>query len=254
VLDSIVVHASRPLRAYVLCRGHGQADFDRMARLFPTVSFVWLPTDEVDYGPIAGMLRHITVATMDRLLLPELLPEVDRILHHDLDALCLGDLAELYDIELGDAPVAARDQEHPFGSGFTSLAASRRMQSNPQRAREFTLRTHARLAFDFTLFNAGVMVLNLARMRADGFCRHFLPYVERFGLNDQAVLNIYAGAERVPIEAKWNRFPRYEIVDDARILHWLGPMKPWKGPYVQGRPQWRAAEARTARRIRQRSA
>ena len=43
-------------------------------------------------------------------------------------------------------------------------------------------------------------------------------------------------------------------VDDARILHWLGPMKPWKGPYVQGRPQWRAAEARTARRIRQRLA
>src|SRR6185312_14723032 len=67
VLDSIIVHASRPVRAYVLCRGHGQSDFDRMARLFPTVSFVWLPTDDVDYGPIAGMLRHITVATMDRL-------------------------------------------------------------------------------------------------------------------------------------------------------------------------------------------
>ena len=121
VLDSIESRASRPIRAFVLCRDHAAADYERMAALFPTVSFVWLPMDHVDYGPIAGMIRHITVATMDRLLLPDLLPDVDRILHHDLDAVCLSDLAPLFDVELGDKPIAARDQMHPNdGSGFVS--------------------------------------------------------------------------------------------------------------------------------------
>jgi lipopolysaccharide biosynthesis glycosyltransferase len=251
VLDSIVTHASRPLRAYVLCRDHDASDYKRMAALFPTVSFVWLPTDHVDYGRISGMLSHITVATMDRLLLPDLLPEVDRILHHDLDALCLGDLAELFDVAMGDAPIAARDQEHPFnGSGFTSLSrAADRSYVDLTRSRELTIRTHTHLRFDYRVFNAGVMVLNLARMRADDFCRQYLPYVERFGFNDQAVLNAYAGSERFPIEPMWNAYPKFELIDGAKILHWLGQMKPWKELYVQGRELWRAAEARTAQRI-----
>jgi lipopolysaccharide biosynthesis glycosyltransferase len=248
VLDSIEARASRPIRAFVLCRGHGAADFERMATLFPTVSFVWLPMDHVDYGPIAGMIRHITVATMDRLLLPDLLPEVDRILHHDLDAVCLSDLAPLYDIELGDSPIAARDQMHPNdGSGFVSLTRSAH-RLDAAAARELIVRTHTRHAFDFKIFNAGVMVLNLAQMRADDFCRQFLPYVERFGFNDQAVLNAYAGANRISLDAEWNTYPKFELIDGAKILHWLGPMKPWNDMYVQGRAQWRQAEAQFAER------
>ena len=54
-------------------REHEQADFDRAAALFPTVSFTWWPCDEVTYGDIHAMIPHITVSTMDRLVLPELL-------------------------------------------------------------------------------------------------------------------------------------------------------------------------------------
>jgi lipopolysaccharide biosynthesis glycosyltransferase len=251
VLDSIVRRASRPVRAFVLCRDHTQDDYDRMARIFPTVSFVWLPMDRVEYGRVVGMLGHITVATMDRLLLPDLLPEVDRILHHDLDALCLADLAELFDVDLHGHPVAARNQEHPNGgSGFVSLRrAAEFMPADLARSSELIVRTHRRHAFDFQVFNAGIMVLDLARLRADEFCRHYLPYVERYGFNDQAVLNAYAGSDREPLEPAWNTYPRFEIAENAKILHWLGPIKPWKGWYVQGRPAWRRAEAQTAQRI-----
>lgn len=250
VLDSIVTRASRPIRAFVLCRDHGPDDFSRMARLFPTVSFVWLPTDHADYGKVTNMLRHITVATMDRLLLPDLLPDVDKIIHHDLDALCQADLAELFDLDLGDCPLAARDQRHPFsGSGYISYWRAT-TKATVARSRELMQRLTVLHPFDFRNFNAGIMVLNLTKMRADDFTRNYLPLVERFGFNDQGVLNVYAGSQAYPMPRYWNAYPRYELVEDARILHWLGPPKPWHALYIEGQPLWRAAEASFAARAK----
>jgi lipopolysaccharide biosynthesis glycosyltransferase len=246
VLESIVTHASRPIRLFVLCRDHTSEDYKRMAALFPTVSFVWLPTDRVYYGEIVAMIKHITIATMDRLLLPDLLPDIDRILHHDLDALCCADIAGLYDIDLGDAPLAARDQLHPNGgSAYRSFArhASKRFRARPQLGSEFLLRQSRRHPFDPAAFNAGFMVLNLARMRADKFTRNFLPYIERFGQNDQGVLNSYAASTRVPFDYSWNTFAKIELQEDPKIIHWLGSLKPWRASYVAERDRWREADA-----------
>lgn len=240
VMESIVTQLSRPLRAYVLCRDHDQSDFDQMARLFPTVSFVWLPTDAVDYGKIIGMIKHITVATMDRLLLPELLPDLPKIVHHDLDALCMADLAGLYETDVSGTTLAGRASPQPGPrSGFQGLInCSKRLKGNQSLARELILRSHTRHTFNFEAFNAGIMVMNLDRMRADEFCRHFLPYAERFGMNDQEILNAYAGADRVELDDDWNRLPRLEIVDHPKIVHWAGFQKPWGDEYVQYQEKW----------------
>lgn len=251
VLDSIVTRASRPIRAFVLCRDHDGSDFDRMAKLFPTVSFVWLPTDHADYGTVRAMLRHITVATMDRLLLPDLLPDVDRIIHHDLDALCLADLAELFDLDLDGSPLAARDQREPFGgSGYVGLSNWAARADTIEQSFELLQHLTARHPFDFRNINAGILVLDLARMRADNFTGDFLPMVERFGLNDQGVLNMYAGSQARPLPRVWNAFPRFELVDDAKILHWLGGTKPWRSMYIEGQQLWREAEKSFARRAK----
>jgi lipopolysaccharide biosynthesis glycosyltransferase len=250
VLDSIVEHASRPVRAFVLCRDHTPADYDRLAALFPTVSFVWLPTDGVDYGPISGLLGYTTVATMDRLLLPDLLPEVSRIVHHDLDALCLVDLAGLFDTELGDAPLAGRESPLPgLSSGFQMfMNRAEQFTKRPELGHELLRRTHGRHSFDFSILNAGIMLLNLDRMRADDFGRNFVPFVERFGMNDQAVLNVYAGGSRVEVAPGWNWRPWLEYLPEPKIAHWAGQYKPWSEPWVFGKPLWQAAEARLAAR------
>ena len=253
VLDSVVENSSRPVRAFVLCRGHGPDDFERMARLFPTVSFVWLPTDRVEYGNVRGKIPWATIVTMDRTILPELLDDVDRIIHFDLDALCLSDLGELFDLDLDGASIAAVDEPQPnYGRGFDSLRDSARLlrrEGRPDLAREYLIRTHSELAFDFEIFNAGIMVLDLAAMRADDFCGRYLAYVERFGINGQRVLNVGVGRERKNVDADWNRLVRLEVADSPKIAHWAGPFKPWKGhPYVPGRDLWRAQEQRFALR------
>ena len=118
------------------------------------------------------MLKHITVATMDRLLLPELLPHLDRVIYHDLDALSVVDLAELYDADLGGAPAGgppvdlvqlpARHRErHPVDAGCSG--------HDPGAARDLVRAMTQRHRYGYHGFNAGILLLDLAVMRADRF-------------------------------------------------------------------------------------
>jgi lipopolysaccharide biosynthesis glycosyltransferase len=253
VLDSVVERSSRPVRAFVLCRGLSQDDFERTARLFPTVSFVWLPTDRVDYGDVRGKIEWATIVTMDRTILPELLNDVGRIIHFDLDALCLADLAELFDVDMEGTWIAAVDEPQPsFGRGFDSIRNSARLlrrEGRPDLARELIIRTHAKHAFDFDIFNAGIMVLDLAAMREGDFCGRYLAYVQRFGVNGQRVLNFAIGRARKKVNADWNRLLRLEVAESPKVAHWAGPFKPWGGhQFVTGRELWRAQEEHFAAR------
>jgi lipopolysaccharide biosynthesis glycosyltransferase len=252
VVEGLVDNSTSSLHLWVLCRDHGPADYRQLATLFPEVTFTWLPCDDVDYGPVLGMLKHITVSTMDRLLLPDLLPELDRIVYHDIDALPLADITELYRWDLQGQPLAARSAvARHVTSGFANiLRSAKRLRDDTSAARDCLRRMYARHSYDFTAFNAGILVFDLARMRADEFVRHFIPFVERYGMNDQEVLNCYAGPNRAVLPPQWNSFPTQEPVRDPNIIHWAGPLKPWKREYVLLRERWAEYAARLQDRQR----
>jgi lipopolysaccharide biosynthesis glycosyltransferase len=127
-----------------------------------------------------------------------------------------------------------------------------RREGNPELAREFMIRMHARHEFDFDIFNAGIMVLNLQKMREDDFCGRFLPYLQTYGVNGQTVICVYVGRHFKVVDADWNRLMRLEVPDTPKIAHWAGPFKPWAPhQYVWGRELWRAQEQRFAARTRQ---
>lgn len=250
VVAAMADNCSRPLHLWILCRDHSADDFAAFADRFPEVTTTWLPCDHVDYGPISGMLRHITVSTMDRLLLPDLLPELDRIVYHDIDALPLGDVATLYEWDLAGQPLAARaalaeNASSGFGNIYRGL---KRLRQDPDATGDLLHRMHARHGFDYAAFNAGILVLDLARMRADEFSRDFIPFVECYGMNDQEILNCYAGPNRAPLPPAWNAWPIQEVITDPRIIHWAGALKPWKPEYVLFRDRWQEYVARVAQR------
>ena len=250
VVDGLVEHASRPIHLNVLVREHEQADFDRAAALFPTVSFTWWPCDEVTYGDIHAMIPHITVSTMDRLVLPELLTDVDRVVYHDIDALPVADVAELYETDLQGTAIAARDSEDSsMQSGYTNIFNPASLKElAPGMGSELIRRETRRHRFDFVGFNAGIMVLDLARMRADNFCERFLPYANNFGMHDQHILNVYVGADRLSLAPGWNARPSQENVVDPKIIHWAGGQKPWVDGYVSYQSSWRRHEDELRRR------
>lgn len=251
VVAGLVDNSDRPIHLYVLCREHDRDDKDALEALFPEIAVTWLPCDHIEYGTITGMLTHITVSTMDRLMLPYLLPPaIEKVVYHDIDALTLGDIGELYEVRLGDAPLAARDAPNwKVRLGVrTSWAATMKMTTDPAIANDYLLRLAQTVPFEFTLFNAGIMVLNLTVMRKDRFGEEFLPWVSMYGLNDQQLLNIYANRRRVPLRSKWNALPAQEAVGRPALIHWAGHAKPWMPDYIAGKEYWLAAEHRVADR------
>lgn len=237
-LKTLLRSTVRPLQVHLLTRGIQPDDYSWLAALFPTVGFEIFPCDDVDYGPSPPRNTYTTVSTLDRLLLPSLLTEVDQIVYLDADLIAITDIAVLSDIVLGEKPIAACTATADWArSGFGHiLSAAKRLPT--ERSTELIRLVARQTNLTFDAFNAGVLVLNLKQMRQDDFCENYLGFPTYFGLNDQEVLFCYAGSRRRELQHAWNSNPSHSFVHKARIIHWAGPVKPWGELGVPFRGVW----------------
>jgi lipopolysaccharide biosynthesis glycosyltransferase len=245
-LESLIGNATGRLRLWILARGIHESYQQWISDAWPDVAFTFLSLDGSEYGDIGRMVRHITISTMDRLMLPELLTDLDRVVYLDTDTVTEGDVCELAATDLGDYPLAAR-------TSVWSVTEQWRAAGNllsAKNASELRRTMLARDAFDYRNLNAGVLVLDLARMRADGFAATHLPLVARFGLHDQDVLNAYVGPARAELDEKWNVLPMLgEETTAPGIIHFAGGLKPWSEELTQYGDRWQHYAARVRARV-----
>ena len=97
---------------------------------------------------------HISVETYYRFIIQEALPFYSKLLYLDCDLVVNGDIAELYDTELGDNAIAAVPDIDFIGN---------LNMKNGERAEYVNKQLHMRDAYGY--FQAGVLVMNLDRMR-----------------------------------------------------------------------------------------
>ncbi len=219
LLESVVTHASGPVRLWLLGRGLGDDYPAWLAAAFPTVAMTVLPCDHVAYGPRGRPRRlpkRITLSTMDRLLLPLMLDTVDRVVYLDVDTLMLGDVGALARTDLQDSPIAARD------SNVTEASEWRRSGTSLEEGIATDLRRalgHLH-GFGHAALNAGVLVMDLDRMRRDDFTATSFARVEQFGMHDQDVMLAYAGPARAVLDPRWNALPVLESVVEPNVIHW----------------------------------
>jgi lipopolysaccharide biosynthesis glycosyltransferase len=250
VLQGIDEHTDREVRVHALTRGVPTETVEAWARAFPRLRFSHYRFDDVDYGEIGRMLAHTTVSTMDRLLLPDVLNELDRVVYIDIDVAVLGDVGELWDLDLRGAPLAARPTASEWAESGLAFVYRAAYRLPAELAHEFRALMHARVTGDFVSFNAGILVMDIARMRADQFSEHFAGMAGRYGLNDQDVLCCYAGADALPLDSRWNAFPTREpIPADVRLVHFAGGAKPWQSLPIPVKDLWLSARERYRRRL-----
>lgn len=253
VMDRALELTRRPIRLWALVRGLDQGDFERFATAFPELDVTFLPCDAVEHQEVTVGARRITISTMDRLLLPDLL-QLDKVTYLDLDLLPRADLAQLCETDLGDAAIAARSIEFAAAMGTVASfhdVARNHFPDDVDGWRLLNLVHRSGHAGD-SAFNAGVMVMNLAKMRSDNFWSTYAGFAERFGLNDQYVLNLYAGDSYRALPARWNAWPAQDaMAEEPALIHWVGPMKPWDDMWVGYQDEWHQAVATmlTRRRI-----
>ncbi len=200
---------------------------------------IWIvDMSAVSFSGQLRLLAHTTAATMDRLYLPMLLPDADRVVYLDTDLICLDDLAPLYELALPESGIAARPS---VKAGYATLPDLVRTWAHP-KTRETLLGdlVHDGAPASLRTFNAGVLVMDLQKLRRRSFVRTTLDMVTRFGVNDQLAMNLYTKGEFEPLDSAWNVFAGQDACDSPHIVHWPGPKKPWNTNDVPFKRVWDA--------------
>lgn len=163
-----------------------------------------------------------------RLLLPELLPAIKRVLYLDCDVLVLDRIAPLWDLDLDSCQVAAVSNVFPAD-----------LLDRPE---QLGLPPHG-------YFNSGVLLMDLDAWRAKGCAQAIAvlarEHPERLIFPDQDALNIVLGDSRLALHPRWNAQNSVfysswaadvlgatavaEARADPAIVHFEGPAhaKPW---------------------------
>ena len=165
-------------------------------------------------------------AAFDRMLVIRDCPDWDRCMVMDCDQLVLCDLDPLFDLDLADHLLAAHMQGHgvdmayamrvwlkrPFPDGWEHVASHPYFLMPP--------------------------MLNLKAMREAGTWNTFLQAHAAFGADEQLSLTAATGGRTLPLEKKWNLFPKLHIAENEipeGVIHWSGWPKPWH----RGAQVWR---------------
>ena len=166
--------------------------------------------------------EHVSVASLFRLLLPELLPvEIEKVLYLDCDLIVRADISALWRTDIADVPLAAVGEWNPRAHKASSPAGIRRY-------RELGISPNQRL------FNAGVLLVNLAYWRRSLLAPRAFDYIRHVGpevrWHEQEALNVVCDGRYRKLEPGWNvpadiamRSPS----DRASIVHYLTAEKPW---------------------------
>ena len=238
-LESAWRNCSRHLHFHIMGRGLPENFAAKMQGDFGDVADVsFYAFDDVDYGDKLRMLGHTTVSTMDRLLLPDLLPHLDKIIYLDADIVVRGDLAELWATDISGVRLAGKASNYEAWKYVHKLVALAASALQPEASWELRRRLSGKGSLQGRAFNAGVLVLNLAMMRQDNFAAHHVPYIEQFAMNDQDALNVYARGSWVQLDLAWNAVPSQDDIADAKILHFAGPTKPWESMHILGKEEF----------------
>ena len=164
---------------------------------------------------------QLPISSFYRLLIPELLLDIDRVLYLDADVLVNQSLCELWKTDLegnylgviADFGVAA-DKYDPEAWGYGLLA------TNGDK-----------------YFNSGVLLMDLFQIRNRNLLLSFLHFCMESTdwtlLGDQDALNLYFYQAVKYLDIRYNyvtklyrHYPR--TLNEITIIHYLGPDKPWK--------------------------
>lgn len=201
---------------------------------------------------VAGMLdadslyvrSHITIETYYRLLMRDIMKGFDKVLYLDSDLVVLDDISELYNTDLGDNYIGAV-VDVDFAGCYKG--------ADPSRKDYFVKKL--KMDNPYHYFNAGVLVMNLAKFREHFTSRQLLDLAEsrEFLFQDQDVLNILCENHVHYLDMSWNVMMNWKDATSCRIgtvrraphsmyqnymnsrknvkiAHFAGFQKPWNIP------------------------
>ena len=229
-IASVCYNTQSSVKFYVLDGGitnFSKKQIETLKNQFKNLDIEFIKIDiekvfaSIDYK---NCCQHVSISTYNRFLIPELKPEIDKALYLDVDVIALGDIQELYNIELN--------------SGY-SLAAC------PEFIEDYRLyetSTRLKLKSNHKYFNAGVLLIDCAKWRKQNMYQKLMD-IESSCRDiclqaDQDVLNIAFDGEYQELPVKFN-FMTNDILNkplDTCIRHFNCQEKPWLCTEFENKP------------------
>ena len=228
LLDSLAEHTSRPVRLWALTPP--DTPVERLTAAFPEVTVNSIPLKSL------GKRGRQLVLTM----LPSLIPDVERLVVLPTPSVVTADVRELADLELGPHALAAATRlgtTNLSGFGVINTAANR-LRDRPAAAAELRRAALARHGFDFDAFSLAPLVLDLGRLRREGFADEGLALAATFRLNDVEILHFLVGPDRAHVPERWAVVPSRSPERGPGLRHWADTPKPWSEVLTPERELW----------------
>jgi len=174
---------------------------------------------------------HFSVVTYYRLFIASLFPQYDKVIYLDCDLVVLGDVSELYHVELGDNILGAAPEQFVRNTDEFRLYAERALGVDPDG-----------------YVNAGVLLMNLAEFRKNKIEDKFIDLITRYEFDlldpDQAYLNYLCLGKIHVLPNGWNKEPMPLVCEGKKnIVHYALYKKPWQyDDVMDGEYFWDYAE------------
>lgn len=160
--------------------------------------------DENDFSVVKNQMSRFTIGTMFRCSLPELLPNLNRIIYLDADLFVNRDIKELWDVDICEYCLAGVADEGVDIHNYPKI-----LNKYPGIKKE-------------SYFNAGVLYMNLKKLREFGNLKKlvvdFLIENPEADLPDQDALNVIFHNKVLYLDGSWNQFVFMHRKDNVEKL------------------------------------
>lgn len=177
-----------------------------------TVRFVDISEEVARVAQQLHTRDHYTKTTYYRLFIPELFPQLEKVLYLDCDIVLQTDVAELFDQDMaGDLVGAVPDSMVTAIDAFGEYV-SNRLGIRPEH-----------------YFNAGVLLMDLDAMRRFHFTEVFLKLLNSVTFRvaqDQDYLNVICKGRTLLLGREWNTMPGC-AGGEPKLIHYNLDCKPW---------------------------
>ena len=215
-------NTARRYRAFVLHQGLSNENANKLKALQRDNFRITLSPIERSLTQIedreGNRLRcdYFTLTIYFRLFIPTLFPEYDKGIYIDSDVVLNEDIAKLFDEDLGDNFMGAcRDSSISHIPPFIN----------------YTQEAVGVDAEDY--INSGVLLMNLKKLRDEGFEEHFLSLLSTYHFDsvapDQDYINAICKGKILYLNPKWDFMPNESqpIMKNPALVHYNLFSKPW---------------------------
>ncbi len=160
-------------------------------------------------------IDYISVETYFRYVIADILPKIDKCLYLDADLIVNGKLDDFYNTDLGNN----------YCAGVKDLYIEM-----------LNYKKNINFNSDDLYINAGVLLLNLSKMRkdkiSDVLIKNTIKFSDKIEFQDQDIINITFKNHIISCDSIYN-FTSQNVIDEwskhrrACIIHYTGKRKPW---------------------------